>query len=662
MTQPRHPIVSNLASSRIKKGKIVTAEEAIRVIRTGDTIVVSGFVTTGIPEEILLALEENFLSSGTPGNLTLVYTAGIGDKKDKGMNRFGHKGLVKRVIGGHWGLVPKLQKLAMENQIEAYNLPQGVISHMYRDIAAGKPRTISAVGLGTFVDPRLEGGKVNACTKEDLVELIHFDGNEYLAYKTFPIHVAILRGTTADLDGNITMEKEALTLEAQAMAMAAHNSGGFVIVQVERIAERHSLCPRSVKIPGMLVDCVVQAKPENHWQTLSSFYNPAYSGEIRVPSQSLEDMPMGLRKIIARRAALELRPNSVVNLGIGMPEGVATVAHEEKVLDYLTLTAEPGVIGGIPSGGLDFGTGSNTDAIIDQPSQFDFYDGGGLDIAFLGLAQADRFGNLNVSRFGTSLTGAGGFINISQNSKRVVFLGSFTAGGLEVTIKNDQLTIIKEGKSRKFVEDVEQITFSGRVAAQKGQDVMYITERCVFRLTSDGLLLTEVAPGMNLEKDILAHMDFTPNIADNLTTMDPRIFTSEPMGLKKDLLELPLVHRLHYQSEDNTFFVNFEGFSIWTEADILAIEDTATSILEPLGHKVAAIINYDNFRIHPELMDKYIDMVDRLVRRFYTGVTRYTTSTFMRMKLGDALAKRQAAPHIYESPEEARKALEKLQS
>ncbi|MCW7754111.1 acyl CoA:acetate/3-ketoacid CoA transferase [Desulfobotulus sp. H1] len=660
MTQPRHPIISNLASSRVKKGKIVSAKEAIRVIRNGDTLAISGFVTTGIPEEIIQALQCEFLETGKPRDLTLVYTAGIGDRKDKGMNHLAHEGLLKRVIGGHWGLVPKLQKLAMANRIEAYNLPQGVIAHMYRDIAAGKPRTISPVGLGTFVDPRLEGGKVNACTTEDLVELIEFDGKEYLAYKTFPIHVAILRGTTADLDGNITMEKEALTLEAQAMAMAAHNSGGFVIVQVERIAERNSLSPRAVKIPGILVDCVVQASPENHWQTLSSFYNPAYSGEIRVPSQSMEDMPMGLRKVIARRAALELRANSVVNLGIGMPEGVASVAHEEKVLDYLTLTAEPGVIGGIPSGGLDFGTGINTDAIIDQPSQFDFYDGGGLDIAFLGLAQADRFGNLNVSRFGESLTGAGGFINISQNSKRVVFLGSFTAGGLDVSIDNGQLRILQEGKSKKFVRDVEQITFSGKVAAKKGQHVVYITERCVFQLTDQGLLLTEIAPGMDIEKDILSQMDFRPQIAEKLITMDTRIFLTEPMGLKKELLELPLAHRLQYQSEDNTFFVNFEGFSIWREEDILEIEETASAILAPLGHKVAAIVNYDNFRIHPELLDTYIEMVDRLVKRFYTGVTRYTTSAFMRMKLGDALIRRQVAPHIYESPEEARKALEIL--
>ncbi len=531
-----HPLTSGVNPEKAKKGKVVSATKAVSLIKDGDTVATGGFVGIGFAEEIAIHLKERFQQTGKPNDLTLLYAAGQGDGGERGLNHWGYEGLVGRVIGGHWGLAPKLQKLAVENKIEAYNLPQGVISHMYRDIAAGKPRTITTVGLGTFVDPRNGGGKINDMTQKDIIELIEFDGKEYLAYKTIPIQVAILRGTTADLDGNITMEKEALTLESLAMAIAARNSGGLVIVQVERLAERGTLNARQVKIPGIMVDCVVVAKPENHWQTFSTVYNPAFSCEIKVPSQSIEPMEMTVKKIIARRAAFELKPNSVVNLGIGSPEGIASIAAEEKVLDFLTLTAEPGVVGGIPDGGLNFGAATNTEALIDQPYQFDFYDGGGLDLAFLGLAQADEHGNLNVSKFGPKLAGAGGFINISQKAKKVVFVGTFTAQGLKASFKAGKLIIEKEGNINKFVKQVEHVTFSGSYSLKSGQTVLYVTERAVFKLGQSGMELIEMAPGVDLERDILQHMGFRPLISDDLKIMKSCIFKPESMDLKSVLM------------------------------------------------------------------------------------------------------------------------------
>ncbi|NCF26529.1 MAG: acyl CoA:acetate/3-ketoacid CoA transferase [Gammaproteobacteria bacterium] len=632
--------------------KVISAQDAIAIVQDEDVLATSGYGGNGTPDQLIVSLEKRFLETGSPKNLTLVFAGGQGDGKEKGLNHLGHAGLLQRVIGGHYGLIPEIEKLAVGNKIEAYNIPEGVITHLYRDIASGKPGTLSRVGLETFVDPREEGGKVNDITTEDIVELVELGDKQALFYKAFPINVAFIRGTTADPDGNVTMERESLLLENLSMAIAAKNSGGYVICQVERIAQEGSLDSRQVKIPGVMVDCVVVAEVQHHMQTYGTQYNPAYSGEVRIPPQTLDRLILDERKVIARRAALELAPNSVINLGIGLPDCVGTIAGEEKVQDLITLTVDPGVIGGVPMGGLDFGAAVNCQAVIDHGSQFDFIDGGGLDSAYLGMAEADRYGNVNASRFGRRLTGCGGFINISQNSHKVIFLSTFSSSGLEIEIANGRVRILKEGKIVKFVDRVGQITFSGRHAAEKNQDVLYITERCVFKLTGSGIELTEVAPGIDIERDILSKMPFAPEVRDPIE-MDSSIFRPEPMGLRSRFLDIHIDDRISYDADKNTLFLDFAGMRVRNEADLVAIKKAVDATLGPLGKRVYSIVNYDRFVADDDIIAEYLDLVKYVEEKYYISVSRYTNSGFLRLKLGKELGKRKVSSRIYESSEEA---------
>jgi propionate CoA-transferase len=512
--------------------RVVSFEEAVSYIHDDDTVMIGGSgAGHAVPESLILALETRYVKEGCPRQITLLHPVGIGDNVSQGVGHLAHPGLVKRIVAGALVNSPAFQKLATENKVEAYTLPQGALSELTREMAAGRPGLLTQTGLHTFVDPRINGGRQSECAKEDLIEVIQLAGKEWLFYKPYKVDVVFLRGTTADEDGNVTMEREAIFGEMLSMAQATRRNGGIVIVQVARLTQRGTLPAKHVKIPGMLVDLVVVDATQR--QTYLMDYSPAYAGEIKVPLSEITPLPLDPRKVIARRAAMELCPGAVCNLGSGVSTGIATIAAEEGIVDQIVLTNEQGLIGGIPSS--DAGAAVNYTSIVDQPYQFDFYDGGGLDLAFLSFAEVDSAGSVNVSRFNGRIIGVGGFINISQHAKKVIFSGTFTAGSIEMAWPAGKTVVTKEGKFNKFVAQLEQVSYNGTFAQERGQEALYITERAVFRRGAHGIELIEIAPGIDLDRDILAHMDFKPHISQELKTMDARLFREEAMGLSSDL-------------------------------------------------------------------------------------------------------------------------------
>ncbi len=518
--------------------RILPVDEAIAIIQDGDSILIGGSGGGhAVAESLIVALERRFLDTGRPRDISILHPVGIGDGIDQGVNHLAHRGLLKRIVTGAFVNSPAVAEMAKEGTVEAYNLPQGVLSQLMREMASGRPGLITHVGLHTFVDPRYGGGRQSTTAKEDLVDLLTLAGNTWLHYKPLPVDIAFLRGTTADEDGNVTMEHEAVFGEMLSMAQATRRCGGVVIVQVARMAQRGTLSPKDVKIPGMLVDLVV-IDPDQY-QTYLTPFSAAYAGELRVPLGEIAGLPFDERKVIARRAAMELFPGAVCNLGAGVSTGIANVAAEEGILEQIILTNEQGLIGGAPASGMDAGAAINYQAMIDQPYQFDFYDGGGLDLAFLSFAQVDSQGSVNVSRFGGRIIGPGGFPNISQNARRVIFSGTLTAGGLDISWTQGRTSINNEGRFPKFIDQLEQITYNGDYGWERGQEILFITERAVFRRSSNGLELLETAPGVDLEKDIFANMAFRTPIASDFKEMDNRLFHPEPMVLAADLAQKP---------------------------------------------------------------------------------------------------------------------------
>lgn len=513
--------------------KVIDHTEAAALVPEGATIWIGGSGGGhAVPEKLIEGLEQRFLATGKPRALNIISTVGLGDWKEAGVGRLAHPGLVNRLVSGTFSNCPKMGQLALQGEIEAYTFPMGVMSQLSREMAAGRPGLITHVGLHSFVDPRLEGGRQGTRRGPDLVEVIRLAGREWLFYEGYDLDVAFIRATTADEKGNLTMEKEPIFAENLSIAQAAHRRGGTVVAQVERLAKVGTLPGKQVKVPGILVDYVV-VDPDP-WQTYVVKYDPAYAGEMRKPDADIPVLPMDIRKVVARRASMELRPRAVVNLGFGMANGIAFVAAEEGIYQEVTLTVEQGLIGGVPALGNDSGAATNYEAMIDTPYQFDFYDGGGLDLAFLSFAEVDSHGNVNVSKFRDGVTGPGGFTNIAQNAKRVFFLGSLTAGEAELRLTGRGIEVVKEGNLRKFVPEVQQVTWSGPFAMRQGQPARFITERAVFDLTSDGMVLIEVAEGIDIRRDVLDQIPFPVLIPGEPAKMDPRIFAPEPMGLRED--------------------------------------------------------------------------------------------------------------------------------
>lgn len=515
--------------------KRVDIDTAIGMIRDGDVVAVSGLMLIATPRELYVGIGEKFNSTGHPRDLTIVAASGNGNSKDQGLYDISYDGLVTRYITGHFANNSRMVELVTQNRLQCYNYPQGVITHIYRALAGGKPGEITRIGLNTFCDPRFGGGKLNEVTKEDLVHVIDVLGQEQLLYTVPTLNIGLIRGTTADELGNISMEEEIAPIDVQDIALAVKAQGGKVIAQVKNYVTAGSLTRRQVVVPGCLVDAiVVSEKPlESHRQTPGNYYNPVLAGYYRQNDIGFASIPLNERKIIARRAAMELTPGALVNLGIGIPEGVAAVASEEGIADQITLTVETGLIGGVPIGGNDFGAAVNAWATLPIASQFDLYNGGNLKMSCLGFAEVDEEGNINVNRIGNKIMGCGGFIDISQPTKKIVFAGTMTTGGLEVEINDGRLIIKKEGRMKKFIKKTEQITFNASYSRKLEQEIYYVTERCVFRIGDRGLELTEIAPGIDMEKDVLAQMDFMPAISPDLKLMNSRIFDDGKMGLRE---------------------------------------------------------------------------------------------------------------------------------